>query len=298
MLERDRKSTVDWQRLRLAEAWGTLAAAWGVPPAVARVHGYLLACRRSMTERQVREALGLSHRAASIALERTVELGLSIRADGQRIGARGPIGAAYRAVEDDWTWIGRVLAERRATEFEPAIAAVGGLASEIAEESRLRPQDASLAELAGWLGQFAGTLRRLERVFGLVPVLEPHELEVLVAVAAALPERGLVRLARTLADIEPGEVAALADALGRLPSKAVRPALRALAALSGTPAGGDRREDATAGSSVAKTRDRRDEVPARDRREDREGPDRKRAHDKGSHDGRKGRGKGKDAKGK
>ena len=32
-------------RLRLADAWGEMGAAWGVAPAIARVHAYLMARR-------------------------------------------------------------------------------------------------------------------------------------------------------------------------------------------------------------------------------------------------------------
>ena len=44
-------------RRNLADAWGEMGAAWGVAPAIARVHGYLLSRRAPMTEREVREGL-------------------------------------------------------------------------------------------------------------------------------------------------------------------------------------------------------------------------------------------------
>ena len=46
-------------RLRLADAWGEMGAAWGVAPAIARVHAYLMTRGEPLTEREVREALGL-----------------------------------------------------------------------------------------------------------------------------------------------------------------------------------------------------------------------------------------------
>src|SRR6267154_603702 len=60
--------TAEAIRLELAEAWGEMGAAWGVTPAIARVQAYLMARQVPLTEREVREALGLSHRAASLAL--------------------------------------------------------------------------------------------------------------------------------------------------------------------------------------------------------------------------------------
>jgi DNA-binding transcriptional regulator GbsR (MarR family) len=231
MLDRKRGSSVEWHRLRVADAWGTMSAAWGVPPAVARAHGYLLACRQAMTERQVREALGLSHRAASMALDRTVELGLAVRTEGHRIGARGPVGAAYRVVDDDWAWVGRVIAERRTTELDPIAPLVRQLAVDVAEDLRARPGESSLAELGSWLDRFHASLRKLDHAVTLVPALEPRDLETLVAVAASIPETSFVRLVRLLGGLAPDDIAGFADALARLPPKTVRPAIRALAAL-------------------------------------------------------------------
>ena len=39
-------------RLRLADAWGEMGAAWGVAPAIARVHAYLLTRQEPLTERE------------------------------------------------------------------------------------------------------------------------------------------------------------------------------------------------------------------------------------------------------
>src|SRR5437867_1517877 len=98
-------------RLRLAEAWGNMGAAWGVAPAIARVHGYLMARQEPLTEREVREALGLSHRAASLALSEAETWGIVERVtEPRRVGRRGPAGAAYRAIGDHWQWFGRVIA--------------------------------------------------------------------------------------------------------------------------------------------------------------------------------------------
>src|SRR3977135_548782 len=60
--------TAEAIRVELAEAWGDMGAAWGVTPAIARVQAYLMARQEPLTEREVREALGLSHRAARLAL--------------------------------------------------------------------------------------------------------------------------------------------------------------------------------------------------------------------------------------
>ncbi len=231
--DREIRPTVDELRLRVAEAWGTMGAAWGVPPAVARVHGYLLACRGPMTERQVRDALGLSHRAASLALERTVALGLADRVDGQRVGARGPVGIAYQVLDDDWEWFGRVIAERKRSEADPVVAAIAELAADVAARRLADPMDGELAELGDWLARFHGFLLRFDRAIGLVPALAPRELEALLIVAGGVSDETIVRLVRLLAQLSPADLAALADVLAGLPPGAVRPAVRALAVLAG-----------------------------------------------------------------
>ena len=74
-------------RLRLADAWGEMGAAWGVAPAIARVHAYLMARQEPLTEREVREALGLSHRAASLALAEAESWGIVERVPEPRRSA-------------------------------------------------------------------------------------------------------------------------------------------------------------------------------------------------------------------
>ena len=99
-------------RRNLADAWGDMGAAWGVAPAIARVHGYLLSRRAPLTEREVREGLGLSHRAASLALAESEAWGLIERVpEPRRVGRRGPPGKAFVAVGDHWQWFTRVVAQ-------------------------------------------------------------------------------------------------------------------------------------------------------------------------------------------
>src|SRR5712691_3686871 len=151
-------------RLRLADAWGDMGAAWGVAPAIARVHAYLMTRQAPLTEREVREALGLSHRAASLALADAEAWGLVERvSETRRVGRRGPAGAAYQAIGDHWRWFGKVVAERKVREGAEAAAA--------------NPADRDLLALREWLSTFLVFVRLFDRAVGLVPRLEPRELE-------------------------------------------------------------------------------------------------------------------------
>ena len=85
------RATAEAIRLELAEAWGEMGAAWGVTPAIARVQAYLMARQEPLTEREVREALGLSHRAASLALAEAESWGIV-----ERVRSPAGSGAADR----------------------------------------------------------------------------------------------------------------------------------------------------------------------------------------------------------
>ena len=109
-------------RLQFAEAWGEMSAAWGVAPAIGRVHAYLMVRGVPLTEREVREALGLSHRAASLALTDAEAWGIVERvSEPRRVGRRGPAGTAYVAVGDHWQWFTSVIAQRKVREGDPIV---------------------------------------------------------------------------------------------------------------------------------------------------------------------------------
>ena len=69
-------------RRTFARAWGEIGASWGVAPSTATVQGYLLAHGGPLTEPELRHALEISHRAASLALAQCEEWGLIERAEG------------------------------------------------------------------------------------------------------------------------------------------------------------------------------------------------------------------------
>src|SRR4051812_45220146 len=155
-----------------------MGAAWGVAPAIARVQAYLLTSQEALTEREVREALGLSHRAASLALAEAEAWGLVERiAEPRRVGRRGPAGTAYQAVGDHWRWFGRVIAERKTREGDPIIGLLETAATDAEAELRARPTDPELIALLEWLRTFLVFVRLFDRAVGLVPRLQPSELE-------------------------------------------------------------------------------------------------------------------------
>ena len=148
-----------------------------------------MARQEPLTEREVREALGLRHRAASLALAEAEAWGLVERvSEPRRVGRRGPAGAAYLAVGDHWRWFGRVVAERKVREGDPIVAVLEQKAAEAAAAVGRHPDDAELAALRDWLASFLVFVRLFDRAVGLVPQLEPRELERSLRLLGRVPD--------------------------------------------------------------------------------------------------------------
>ena len=211
-------------RLRLAQAWGDMGAAWGVAPAIARVHAYLMARQEALTEREVREALGLSHRAASLALTEAEEWGIVERVtEPRRVGSRGPAGTAYRAVGDHWEWFGRVISERKLREGDPVIAVLERTLAQAHEAVLAHPDDAELVELQNWLSAFLVFVRLFDRAVSLVPRLEPRELERGLHLLSKVSDDTVLRLFSLLESLDDDDLIALVDSMSRLsPTSAKR----------------------------------------------------------------------------
>src|SRR6478672_7448293 len=219
--------TAEGIRIDLAAAWGEMGAAWGVTPAIARVQAYLMARQEPLTEREVREALGLSHRAASLALAEAESWGIVERVpEPRRVGRRGPAGTAYLAVGDHWQWFGRVIAERKVREGDPIVAVLEAKEREAADALATNPDDAELAALRDWLSAFLVFVRLFDRAVGLVPQLEPRELERSLQLLGRIPDATILRLFDLLGGLDDGDVIDLVEALSRLSPTAARRATK------------------------------------------------------------------------
>ena len=218
-------------RLQLADAWGEMGAAWGVAPAIARVHAYLMARQEPLTEREVREALGLSHRAASLALAEAESWGLVERvSEPRRVGRRGPAGTAYAAIGDHWRWFGRVVAERKLREGDPIVSVLEKTLGDAQHALVAHPDDAEVVALRDWLSTFLIFVRLFDRAVGLVSRLEPTELERAVRLLGDVPDETILRLVRLLDGLDDDDVLGLVDALSRLSPTSAR---RATTLMSG-----------------------------------------------------------------
>jgi DNA-binding transcriptional regulator GbsR (MarR family) len=214
-------------RLQFAEAWGEMSASWGVAPAIGRVHAYLMVRDAPLTEREVREALGLSHRAASLALNDAETWGIVERvSEPRRVGRRGPAGKAYTAVGDHWQWFTSVIAERKVREGDPIVAVIGRMATIAGEESATRPDDEELARLRDWLVTFNSFVRLFDRAVGLIPKFEPRELERGMRLLGEVSDETVLRLVHLLGGLPDEDVLGLIEALSRLSPTAARRATK------------------------------------------------------------------------
>lgn len=219
--------TAEAIRIELATAWGEMGAAWGVTPAIARVQAYLMARQEPLTEREVREALGLSHRATSLALAEAESWGIVERVpEPRRVGRRGPAGTAYLAVGDHWQWFGRVIAERKVREGDPIVVVLEAKEREAAAALASDPDDTELAALREWLSAFLVFVRLFDRAVGLVPQVEPRELERSLGLLGRIPDTTILRLFDLLSGLPDQDVVDLVEALSRLSPTAARRATK------------------------------------------------------------------------
>lgn len=221
-------SSAEGIRLAFAEAWGQMGAAWGVPPSVARVHGYILAHSGPLTEREVRQALGLSHRAASLALAECEVWGLIDRvADPVRLGRRGPSAVAYTKVGDHWVWFQRIAEQRKQRETDPLLPTIGhaiALAEAVAADT---PGDPEVLGLRAWLMDFREFVRLFDRAVALVARAESTEIARGFGVLARLDDETLDRLLRLFGSLPEEELAATLAAVSQVSPGTARRVLSA-----------------------------------------------------------------------
>jgi len=207
---------VEEVRRSFARAWGDIGAAWGVAPSTATVQGYLLAHGGPLSEPEVRRALGLSHRAASLALAQCEEWGLIRRAaHARRSGQRGPAAAAWEVVGDHWTWFRRVAQARLERETGPVVPVIERCVAEA------RAAGDAGADLERRLGELLDFVRTFDRGVEIVVQGQPRSIERLFGGLDRLNERTVTRLWNLADELEPAELVGALDTLAKLPPSAV-----------------------------------------------------------------------------
>ncbi len=210
-------------RVAFADLWGDMGPAWNVTPSVARVHGYLLISRGTLTERDVREARGLSHRAVSLALAELEEWRLIERVDDSPREARpGPAAVAWRVVGDRWRWFQRVAEERRAREadpLQPRLAVCLDLADQAVQSS---PDDTESLRLREWLAEIQGFVTLFDRALRTLSRAETDEIARGFAVLARISDETLDNLLALFGSLPEDELAETLESLSKASPKTAR----------------------------------------------------------------------------
>jgi DNA-binding transcriptional regulator GbsR (MarR family) len=226
------ESTAEQIRRTFAAAWGEIGAAWGVTPSTAAVQGYFLAHGGPLTEPEIRRSLGLSHRAASLALADCQEWGLIHRSpEARRSGQRGPAAAAYEVVGDHWEWMRRVAKARKERETDPVLPLIERCVKLARQGADRDGSDAELANLSLRLDDLLRFVRLFDRGVGLIVEADPAITAKLFTLLGELDDATIRRLFELAGALSADELTAALRALARLSPRAVR----RLIALAGTP---------------------------------------------------------------
>lgn len=215
-------------RVAFADLWGDMGPAWNVTPSVARVHGYLLVSGRLLTEREVREALGLSHRATSLALAELEEWRLVERVeDGRKEPRPGPPAVAWRVVGDRWRWFQRVAEERRAREADPLQPRLA-VCLELADQAMgASPDDAEAHRLHDWLAEIQGFVTLFDRALRTLSRADSGEIAHGFTVLARISDETLDGLLRLLGSVPEDELAETLKVMARTSPETARRVMRA-----------------------------------------------------------------------
>jgi DNA-binding transcriptional regulator GbsR (MarR family) len=197
-------------RRDFAAGWGKIGAAWGVAPSTATVQGYLLLHGGPLTEAEVRDALGLSHKAAFTALSECESWGLVEQVEPKRTGKRGPPGRAWMPVGDHWEWFRRVAAARKERETDPLLPLLDECLRRIKTvgDEGLHRRVASLLSFTHQFDRGVGAVVRTDamtiaHLFGVLDRVDDATLERLSTSLAAIPEQELAAATTSLAKMRP-----------------------------------------------------------------------------------------------
>jgi DNA-binding transcriptional regulator GbsR (MarR family) len=216
-------SAAEELRRSFAVAWGKIGASWGVAPSTATVQGYLLVSDGPLTEPEVRRALGMSHRAASLALTQCEEWGLIQRAEApRRSGQRGPAAVAWTVVGDHWEWFRRVAAARKQRETDPLMPVIASCAEQARSAAAIDGTDSEMAVLGERLGGLLEFVQRFDRGVELFVRGNARAIEGLFAALDRVDAATADRLWALLGELGPDEVARALEALAKLPPSAAR----------------------------------------------------------------------------
>jgi DNA-binding transcriptional regulator GbsR (MarR family) len=145
---------------RFSQQWGDMATLWGVSAAMGRIHGLLYITGQAMTAEEIMARLQLSRGGVSMALRALIAWGTVRRhhLPGQRK-------QHFVAEQDPWTWLKRVIAERRRREVDPIVDAIGECLTIARQSPGGEPAQAAAVERLERLTEFLRVFCRAIEIF-------------------------------------------------------------------------------------------------------------------------------------
>ena len=110
--------------------------------------------------------------------------------------------------------------------IEVDLARTAQRAAEAAAAALAHPADTELAILRDWLASFVVFVRLFDRAVGLVPKLDPRELERSLELLGRVPDTTILRLFDLLGKLDDDDVLELVETLSRLSPTAARRATK------------------------------------------------------------------------
>lgn len=208
-------------RRSFAAAWGEIGGAWGIAPSTATVQGYLLVSDGPLSEPEVRRALGMSHRATSLALAQCEEWGLIERAEApRRSGQRGPAAVAWSVVDDHWEWFRRVAAARKQRETDPVMPIIERCTTQARDAAADNQADVEIARLGERLSGLLSFVRSFDRGVELFVRGDARAIEDVFATLDRLDDDTVARLWRLVDELGSEDLERAIVSLSRLPAPA------------------------------------------------------------------------------
>jgi HTH-type transcriptional regulator, glycine betaine synthesis regulator len=165
---------------RFVQQWGDMASLWGVSAAMGRIHGLLYISGKALTAEEIMERLQLSRGAVSMGLRALMSWGTVRR--HHRPGQRKHY---FVAEPDPWTWLKRVIAERRRREADPIVEAIGDCLT-LARQAQ--PDDPNVQATAERLERLVEFMRVFCRAIDVYLALDRETIVGLLSMAEETPE--------------------------------------------------------------------------------------------------------------
>ncbi len=142
--------------------WGDMGGQWGTNRSVSQIHALLYLSERPLTAEEIAETLAMARSNVSNSIKDLQGWGLV-----RRVPVMGDRRDHFEADTDIWSIAAKIVAGRKAREFDPATATLAACAAEAKNDPKLHPVAAErlnamlefTATMNGWYEQMVAVPR-------------------------------------------------------------------------------------------------------------------------------------------